>query len=104
MSSTETQIDHLSTREGYDRWAAIYDGEDNPLIALEEPMVAQLLGNCAGLDVADIGCGTGRHALRLAADGANVTAIDFSDGMLGRAREKSQAGFITFVQHDLLQR
>ena len=27
----------LSTREGYDRWAEIYDVEQNPLISLEEP-------------------------------------------------------------------
>src|SRR5213075_671083 len=65
----------LPTREGYDRWAEIYDGDGNPLIALEEPEVDQLLGDVAGLDLVDVGCGTGRHALRLAARGANVTGV-----------------------------
>src|SRR5271170_4678065 len=84
-------VDLLSTKEGYDRWADIYDGDDNPLVALEEPWVDKLLGDVNGLKVADIGCGTGRHALRLAAAGAIVQAVDFSEGMLARAQAKAGA-------------
>jgi ubiquinone/menaquinone biosynthesis C-methylase UbiE len=91
----------LSTREGYDRWAEIYDAEDNPLIALEEPVVEELLGDVAGLDVVDVGCGTGRHTLRLAARGARVVGVDFSAGMLGRAREKDAAGGVRWLAHDV---
>jgi malonyl-CoA O-methyltransferase len=94
-------VDLLSTREGYDRWAAIYDAEDNPLIAIEEPHVDRLLGEVRGLTIADIGCGTGRHALRLGARGAAMTAVDFSEGMLQRARAKAGAAAVRFVQHDL---
>jgi ubiquinone/menaquinone biosynthesis C-methylase UbiE len=94
-------VDHLPTRDGYDRWAEIYDNEDNPLIVLEEPRVRALLGDVRGLAVADIGCGTGRHALRLAAAGAVVTAVDFSGQMLARAREKPGASAVRFIQHDL---
>ena len=97
-------IDLLPTLEGYDRWAAIYDGEDNPLVALEEPQVQALLGEVRGLKVADIGCGTGRHTLRLLQAGALVTAVDFSSAMLDRAREKIQSSggsSVHFVKHDL---
>ncbi len=94
-------VDHLSTREGYDRWAEIYDGEGNPLVELEEPRVAELLGPVRGLDIADIGCGTGRHALVLAAAGAHVTAVDFSAGMLEKARAKPGADKVRWLQHDL---
>jgi ubiquinone/menaquinone biosynthesis C-methylase UbiE len=90
----------LPTREGYDRWAEIYDVEDNPLIALEEPEVDRLLGDVAGLDVLDVGCGTGRHSLRLAAHGARVVGIDFSDGMLARAKEKEGAAQVRWVVAD----
>ncbi len=96
-------VDRLPTREGYDRWSACYDDEDNPLIALEEPKVAELLEPVGGLRILDLGCGTGRHALRLAAAGANVTAIDFSDGMLARARERAGSLPIHFHTHDLTQ-
>jgi malonyl-CoA O-methyltransferase len=94
-------VDHLSTREGYDRWAEVYDTDGNPLIALEEPQVDLLLGDVTGLAVADIGCGTGRHALRLAGRGARVTAVDFSEQMLARAKAKPGADAITFFCHDL---
>lgn len=93
----------LPTREGYDRWAAIYDDEDNALVALEEPLVDRLLGDVAGRAIADIGCGTGRHALRLAAAGAHVTALDFAAEMLRRARAKPGAEAVQFVEHDIAQ-
>jgi len=101
LEETPGPVDLLSTREGYDRWAEIYNGEGNPLIALEEPHVAHLMGDISGLAVADIGCGTGRHALKWAAAGAQVTALDFSEGMLSRARSKPGADQVRFVQHDL---
>ena len=91
----------VSTRDGYDLWSKHYDGDGNPLILLEQPHVARLLGDVRGKAVADVGCGTGRHALALAASGARVTAIDFSAGMLGEARAKPGAESVTWVEHDL---
>jgi malonyl-CoA O-methyltransferase len=88
-------------RSGYDRWASIYDREANPLIALEEPVVREALGDVADLAVLDLGCGTGRHALWLAGAGARVTAVDFSAGMLDEARRKDGADAVRFVVHDL---
>lgn len=93
--------EHLPTQAGYDRWAEIYDGDDNPLVAIEEPHVQHLLGGVRGLAVLDVGCGTGRHAIRLASAGAQVTALDFSEGMLQKARLKPEASSITFLAHDL---
>lgn len=94
-------MDIVPTQAGYDRWAEFYDWEDNPLVMLEEKHIGPLAGDVAGLAVADIGCGTGRHALRWAAAGARVTAVDFSAAMLERARAKPGAQAVTFVQHDL---
>jgi ubiquinone/menaquinone biosynthesis C-methylase UbiE len=48
-----------------------------------------------------VGCGTGRHAVRLAARGARVVGIDFSAGMLARAQEKEGAAEIRWVVHDV---
>ena len=100
-SPAPSAVDVLPTRDGYDRWAEIYDDEDNPLIVLEEPVVRELLGSVNGLSVADIGCGTGRNALRLVAEGAHVTAVDYSEAMLQRARAKAGAQAVRFVNHDL---
>jgi malonyl-CoA O-methyltransferase len=103
-SSTETRaVDVVPTDIGYNRWAEVYDAEDNPLVLLEESKITPLIGDVAGLAIADIGCGTGRHATRLAVAGAKVTALDFSEGMLVRARAKPRADTVKFIRHDLAQ-
>ena len=88
-------------RAGYDRWSAVYDHDANPLIGLEEPVVHDALGDVRGRAALDLGCGTGRHALWLAAHGAAVTAVDFSAGMLAAAQRKPGAEAIRFLVHDL---
>ena len=88
----------------YDRWAPVYDHDANPLQALEAPRLRELVGGVRGLAVLDLGCGTGRHALWLAAEGAEVTAVDFSGGMLAEARRKPGAERIHFIAHDLHER
>jgi ubiquinone/menaquinone biosynthesis C-methylase UbiE len=81
----------VSTQEGYDLWSKTYDQPGNPLVALEEPVMAELLGAVSGISILDVGCGTGRHSLKLARQGARVTGFDFSAGMLDRARMKAEA-------------
>jgi malonyl-CoA O-methyltransferase len=93
--------DEDAVREGYDRWAAVYDRDGNPLQALDDVHTPRAVGDVSGLRVVELGCGTGRHTLRLAAAGAAVTAVDFSEGMLAEARSKPGADRANFVQHDL---
>jgi ubiquinone/menaquinone biosynthesis C-methylase UbiE len=93
--------DPATIQSGYDRWAAVYDHDGNPLQALEGPIVRDAIGDPRGLAVLDLGCGTGRHSLWLAEAGAAVTAVDFSNGMLAAARGKPGADRVRFVTHDL---
>ena len=88
-------------RDGYDRWANVYDHDANPLTVLEEPRVREALGDVRGVDVLDLGCGTGRHTAWLAEAGGRVTAVDFSAGMLEQARRKASNGEVRFIAHDL---
>ena len=56
-----------------------------------------------GMRVLDIGCGTGMMALALAQEGALVTAMDFSSGMLDRFKAdipKDLNNRITLVRED----
>ena len=93
----------LPTRDGYDRWAATYDTMGNWLLELEEPEVDRALGNVKDLDVLDVGAGTGRHAIRIAERGARVTAVDFSDEMLAKARQKLGADKVRWLAHDVVR-
>lgn len=91
----------VSTQTGYDRWSEIYDEEFNALVQLEEPAVRARLGDVAGLDVIDLGSGTGRHAVWLVEHRANVTAVEFSQGMIAKARAKPGWDRVRLVDHDL---
>jgi ubiquinone/menaquinone biosynthesis C-methylase UbiE len=74
--------------EGYDIWASTYDGEHNPLIALEENITLDLIGDVRNQRVLDVGCGTGRYCELLAKRGAKVVGVDPSSRMLEYARRK----------------
>lgn len=97
----ERRIEHVSVREGYDRWASVYDHDGNPLVALDERVVPALLGDVRGRRVLELACGTGRHTARLVEGGARVTAVDFSRGMLAVAKQRLAGRDVTFVEADL---
>ncbi len=101
MPDRSPEDELAQTRTGYDRWAPVYDCDGNPLQALEQPRVRALVGEVRGQRVLDIGCGTGRHALWLANEGADVTAVDFSQGMLDEASTKPGADKVSWHTHDL---
>jgi ubiquinone/menaquinone biosynthesis C-methylase UbiE len=82
----------LSTREGYDRWAAWYDDQPNQLLEIEQPIVREILDGLPVGVALDAACGTGRHAAYLASLGHTVIGLDSSPGMLARAREKVPQG------------
>lgn len=78
-------VTYLSSEEGYRLWAATYDRDPNPLLALEERLAGPLLGRLAGLRVVDLCAGTGRWMAIAASLKADVTGIDLSGEMLRQA-------------------
>lgn len=52
-----------------------------------DPVLWRLLGDVAGQDVLDAGCGTGYLARKLHLQGARVTAVDVAEGMVAHTRE-----------------
>ena len=62
--------------------------------------IVERLAPPAGAAILDLGCGSGRHARRLAAHGFAVTGIDLSAGSLARARERPGAR-VLFVRQDM---
>lgn len=54
----------------------------------------------AGANVLDLACGRGRHAVRLHANGLNVTGVDLSPESIAFARRSEQEG-LRFEVHDM---
>jgi len=91
-----TRMDDAANRSGaYRAWDTAWATAEGRADWLEpEPAVRQtteLLSRRNARDVLDIGCGVGRHALFLAQQGFNVTAIDLSPAGLDFVRESAAA-------------
>ena len=79
----------LGVKEGYERWAPIYDESPNPLLAREERYIEPLIKNLHGKVVLDLACGTGRWLQKVLTSGVDCgVGVDSSDAMLQVARKK----------------
>jgi malonyl-CoA O-methyltransferase len=101
QNSTGQRDDAPDVARAYDSWAASYDTDSNPTRDLDADVVRMAPLAITGRDVLELGCGTGKNTVWLAAQARTVVAIDFSRGMLVRARERVEAAHVRFVQHDL---
>lgn len=87
--SSFSPIRGVTPREGYRLWSRVYDSQPNPLLALEERFLGTLLPPISGLDVVDLGCGTGRWLARFVSrDPKSLVGVDFSAEMLEQAERK----------------
>jgi len=81
-------------RQGHTGWAdqQVY-AYDQPLrrASVQRAIDAAFPRPLAGIDAADVGCGTGDFTLLLGARGARVLALDFSAAVLEQARLRSVA-------------
>jgi cytosine/adenosine deaminase-related metal-dependent hydrolase/SAM-dependent methyltransferase len=77
----------LSPKDGYRLVSSVYDAEPNPMLSLEQRFLEQLLPPIKGLDVVDLGCGTGRWLAKLAGKSPRIlVGVDFSPEMLSQAK------------------
>jgi malonyl-CoA O-methyltransferase len=78
----------LEPPEGYGLWAATYPAHaHNPfMLAEERAMLALLPQSLQGLQLLDVGCGSGRYLLHARQRGATLLGVDQSGQMLARAR------------------
>jgi ubiquinone/menaquinone biosynthesis C-methylase UbiE len=91
----------MEIQGAYNQWAASYDEDRNLTRDLDRQVTRELLGGRHFDAILELGCGTGKNTLFLAEIGAGVRALDFSEEMLRRAREKVTAPHVTFALADL---
>lgn len=93
----------MSIQEAYTDWAATYDSDRNLTRDLDQLVTRETLGNLRCKDVLEIGCGTGKNTALLAQIGERVFALDFSAGMIEKAREKLSLDNVSFDIADITQ-
>lgn len=74
----------------WDAASAVYDDVVAPALCDAHRAIVARVGDVAGLDFLDLGCGTGRVAALAAERGARVTAVDLSPAMVRRAAALDQ--------------
>ena len=94
----------MDVAHAYDRWSASYDTDMNATRDLDAIVLRRAPLRLHGRHVLELGCGTGKNTLWLASASARVTALDFSVGMLARARERVTAHNVEFLAQDLRER
>ena len=87
--------------QAYDRWAASYDDDKNATRDLDAAVVRKTPLMLRDRDVLEVGSGTGKNTVHLAAEARRVIAMDFSEGMIARAHQRLVTSNVTFIRHDV---
>lgn len=94
----------MSIQNAYNDWSASYDSDENLTRDLDQKVLRQALANLHFNSILEIGCGTGKNTSFLAQIGENVHALDFSAGMIEKAKRKVRAENVKFSMADLTQK
>jgi len=94
----------MSIQQAYNNWAVQYDTNENKTRDLEAAVLRTVLSGIRFSTCLEIGCGTGKNTVWLAEKtNGCVTAVDFSEAMLAKAREKVNSFGVSFYQADILE-
>ena len=91
----------MDNQQAYNVWADQYDTNSNCTRDLEAIALRDVLGKIQFSKVLEIGCGTGKNSEWLVKQSEQVTAVDFSEEMLNKAKAKVLAPNIKFIQADI---
>lgn len=110
----------MDTRQAYNEWASQYDTNLNKTRDLEARSLRETVAapgatgkdgidesakiDTANIDsILEIGCGTGKNTVWLKEHAQHITAVDLSEEMLAKAKEKIADAKVRFVQADITE-
>ena len=91
----------MDTKQAYNSWASQYDTNENKTRDLEARALRNMLATISFNSCLEIGCGTGKNTEWLVQKAEHVTAVDLSEEMLFKAKEKIQSSSVEFKQVDI---
>ncbi len=91
----------MNTQQAYNTWASQYDTNLNKTRDLEAIAIRSNLASINFQHCFEIGCGTGKNTVWFAEKAKHVTAVDLSEEMLVKAKEKVSTENVEFIQADI---
>ncbi|MEW6405570.1 MAG: class I SAM-dependent methyltransferase [Chloroflexota bacterium] len=94
----------MDIQNAYNEWSETYDNDENLTRDLDQTLTRALLAGRQFDSILEIGCGTGKNTVLLAQIGKYVQAVDFSQGMIEKAREKVKAANVKFAMANITEK
>ena len=94
----------MTIQDSYTEWSATYDSDRNLTRDLDQRVAQTELAGLHCKSILELGCGTGKNTSFLASIGEQVLAVDFSAGMLGKAKAKTGGQNVRFQLADVTER
>jgi ubiquinone/menaquinone biosynthesis C-methylase UbiE len=91
----------MNIQDAYTRWSDTYDSDRNLTRDLDHRATRAALAGLRYQNIMELGCGTGKNTAFVTTLGQRILALDFSPGMLRRARAKINSDNVFFVVADL---
>ena len=91
----------MDPKNAYNNWASQYDTNENKTRDLEAKALTEMLAKVKFNSCLEIGCGTGKNTEWLERKAEHVTAVDLSEEMLSKAKEKIQSPKVEFLVADI---
>ncbi|MGN6166300.1 MAG: class I SAM-dependent DNA methyltransferase [Flavisolibacter sp.] len=91
----------MHPQQAYNIWASQYDTNVNKTRDLEAQALRQTLANISFDSCLEIGCGTGKNTEWFVQKAERITAVDLSEQMLAKAKEKISSEKVQFKQADI---
>lgn len=101
MSIFWDQLQLMSIAQAYNAWSDSYDTNENKTRDLDQKATQETLSRYDFQQVLELGCGTGKNTVFLLEKASRVTGVDFSEGMLAKAKAKINTPKVTFLQADI---
>jgi malonyl-CoA O-methyltransferase len=91
----------MNIQSAYNIWSESYDEDLNLTRDLDAKIVRKEFSNQKFNSILEVGCGTGKNTIFFESISNHLTAIDFSDNMISKAKEKVKSENVSFKIMDI---
>lgn len=92
-----------NVQQAYTNWSEQYDTNTNATRDLEAIALKKVLENISVNSILEVGCGTGKNTVFLEIKAENILAVDLTEAMLAKAKEKITSNKVQFALANINQ-